>query len=268
MLISIGQFSKICSVSIKALRYYDKVDLLKPAKVDSFTGYRYYDEEQLKAMLTINRLKRYGFSLIEIKAFLSEKDKRVLFSKLKEQLNNIETDIGHKKMLLTELNDLIINFERTGEFMSYENNYIINIEKSDELALLSSRQNMSVEEFGKYYGSIFTKIAREGIETAGAAVAIYHDKEFDENNSNIEVGIAIKDKSKATTLLESRLCATTIHKGAYANLTEAYASVVKWINANGYKIEAPPYEIYLKSHVDNVPVSQWETKIFFPVVKG
>ncbi len=267
MLISIGQFSKICSVSIKTLRYYDKVDLLKPAKVDDFTGYRYYNEEQLKDMLTINRLKRYGFSLIEIKAFLSEKDKRVLFSKLKKQLKNIKNDIGYKKMLLSELNDLITDFERTGEFMSYENNYIVYLEKSDELALLSSRQNMSVEEFGKYYGEIFTKIARGNIETAGAAVAIYHDREFDENNSDIEVGIAIKDKSKATIVLESRLCATTVHKGAYANLTEAYASVVKWINANDYKITAPPYEIYVKSHVDNVPVSQWETKIFFPVVK-
>lgn len=268
MLISIGQFSKICSVSIKTLRYYDKVDLLKPAKVDNFTGYRYYNEAQLKDMLTINRLKRYGFSLIEIKAFLSENNKRVLFSKLKEQLKNIENDIGHKKMLLSELSDLIINFERTGEFMSYENNYNISVEKCNELALLSSRQNMSVEEFGKYYGEIFTKIARGNIETAGAAVAIYHDKEFDENNSDIEVGIAIKDKSKATTILESRLCVTTIHRGAYANLTEAYAAVVKWINSNGYNISAPPYEIYLKSHVDNLPVSQWETKIFFPVDEG
>ncbi len=65
MLISIGQFSKICSVSIKTLRYYDKVELLKPAKVDKLTGYRYYDESQLNDMLTINRLKRYGFSLMQ-----------------------------------------------------------------------------------------------------------------------------------------------------------------------------------------------------------
>lgn len=267
MLISIGQFSKICSVSIKTLRYYDKVDLLKPIKVDKFTGYRYYDEAQLKDMLTINRLKRYGFQLIEIKAFLSQTDKRVLFSKLKEQYKIMKTDIGQKTMLLSELNDLIKNFERTGEFMSYENNYNISITRSRELAILSSRQNMSISDFGKYYGELFTKIARGNITTDGAVLAIYHDKEFNENNSDIEVGIAIKDKTKATKILDSCLCATTVHKGAYANLTEAYAAVVKWINENQYKITAPPYEIYVKSHVDNIPVSEWETQIFFPVEK-
>lgn len=265
MLISIGQFSKTCSVSIKTLRYYDKVGLLKPAKVDSFTGYRYYDETQLRDMLTINRLKRYGFSLTEIKAFLAQTDKRVLFSKLKEQSKIMENDIGQKTMLLTELNDLISNFERTGEFMSYENNYSVAITKSKELAILSSRQNMSVNDFGRYYGELFTKIAREGITTEGEVIAIYHDKEFDEKNSDIEVGIAIKDRSKATNILKSRLCATTVHKGSYANLTEAYAAVLRWINDNGYNIAAPPYEIYVKSHCDNVPVSEWETAIFFPV---
>lgn len=267
MLISIGQFSKICSVSIKTLRYYDKVDLLKPAKVDELTGYRYYDENQLNDMLTINRLKRYGFPLIEIKAFLSSDDKRVLFSKLKERMTDMETEISHKSMLLKELKGIVENFERNGVIMNYDNNYDVNVKMSKELAVLSSRQRMSVEEFGKYYGELFTKIARNGITTTGEVIAIYHDDEFDENNSDIEVGIAIADKSKATNVLKSCLCATTVHKGSYANLTEAYASVVKWINANGYKITAPPYEIYTKSHVDNVPVSEWETEIYFPVEK-
>lgn len=267
MLISIGEFSKICSVSVKTLRYYDKVDLLKPAKVDQLTGYRYYNENQLNDMLTINRLKRYGFSLIEIKAFLLSDDKRVLFSKLKERAENLRTEINHKEMLLSELKGIIENFERNGVIMNYENNYDITVKMSKELYILSSRQRMSVAEFGKYYGELFTKIARSGITTAGAVLAVYHDDEFDENNSDIEVGIAIEDRDKATNVLKSRLCAVTVHKGSYANLTEAYASVVKWINANGYKIAAPPYEIYKRSHVDNVPVSQWETEIYFPVEK-
>lgn len=268
MLISIGQFSKVCSVSIKTLRYYDKVDLLKPAKVDEFTGYRYYEEEQLNDMLTINRLKRYGFPLIEIKAFLSLENKGMLFEKLREQAEKMETEIGHKTLLLAELKGVLNNYERTGEIMNYDNIYNITITESKELAILSSRQNMSVNDFGKYYGELFSKIARNEILTTGEVLAIYHDNEFDENNSDIEVGIAIADKSKATNILGSRVCATTIHKGSYANLTEAYAALVKWINANGYKIAAPPYEIYRKSHCDNISVEDWETEIFFPIEKN
>ncbi len=265
MLISIGQFSKICSVSVKALRYYDKLSLLKPVKVDEFTSYRYYDESQLETMLVINRLKRYGFSLAEIKAFINEKDKGILFSKLKEKEEGLKSDIMHKSLILKELDSIIKNFERTGKIMDYQNNYKISITTTKDMPILSSRQRMSVEDFGKYYGILFTKIAREAITTTGDVLAIYHDDEFDENDSDIEVGIGIKDASKASRVISGGKCAVTMHKGSYANLTEAYAAVVRWINENGYKIAAPPYEIYRISHVDNVPADEWETDIYFPV---
>jgi hypothetical protein len=41
-MLKIGDLSKLSRVSVKALRYYDEMGLLKPAHVDRFTGYRYY----------------------------------------------------------------------------------------------------------------------------------------------------------------------------------------------------------------------------------
>ncbi len=46
-MIRIGDFSILIRVTVKTLRYYDEVRLLKPASVDHFTGYRYYTYEQL-----------------------------------------------------------------------------------------------------------------------------------------------------------------------------------------------------------------------------
>lgn len=46
-MIRIGDFSKLSRVSIKTLRYYDEMGLLKPIGVDRFTGYRYYEFDQL-----------------------------------------------------------------------------------------------------------------------------------------------------------------------------------------------------------------------------
>ena len=68
-MLSIGEFSKICQVSVKTLHHYDKLGLLVPAQVDAETGYRYYEAAQLDRMLLIARLKRYGFSLAEIRSF-------------------------------------------------------------------------------------------------------------------------------------------------------------------------------------------------------
>jgi DNA-binding transcriptional MerR regulator len=70
LLLSIGEFSKICGVSTKTLRYYDEIGLIHPDEVNAESGYRYYSIRQLKKMLFINRLKSYYFSLEEIKAIL------------------------------------------------------------------------------------------------------------------------------------------------------------------------------------------------------
>ncbi|MCB6314144.1 MerR family DNA-binding transcriptional regulator, partial [Gordonibacter pamelaeae] len=61
-MLSIGEFSKICKVSTKTLRYYETIDLLNRICIKAESGYRYYAIEQLKSMLFINRMKAYGFS--------------------------------------------------------------------------------------------------------------------------------------------------------------------------------------------------------------
>lgn len=69
-MLSIGEFSNICKVSAKTLRYYAEIGLLEPSEVNPENGYRYYAIEQLETMLLISRFKAYSFSLEEIKALL------------------------------------------------------------------------------------------------------------------------------------------------------------------------------------------------------
>ena len=63
----IGLFSKMNRVTIKALRHYDEIGLLKPAAIEKFTGYRYYTSEQLPLLHQILALREMGFTLDEIK---------------------------------------------------------------------------------------------------------------------------------------------------------------------------------------------------------
>jgi DNA-binding transcriptional MerR regulator len=59
-MLRIGDFSRLSRVSVKALRYYDEIGLLKPVEVDRFTGYRYYSAEQLPRLNRIVALKDPG----------------------------------------------------------------------------------------------------------------------------------------------------------------------------------------------------------------
>jgi len=112
--LKIGEFSKLSGVSIRTLRYYDEIDLFKPADIDLFTDYRYYNVEQIEDLNLINRLKTVGFTLEEIKDnwnhFTDEimiKKKEELFKKLDDvnasikEIDNLRSNIHNGKILKT-----------------------------------------------------------------------------------------------------------------------------------------------------------------------
>ena len=73
-MLSIGEFSRICKVSTKTLRYYDEIGLIKPSKINPENNYRYYSIEQLETILLINRLTHYNFSLEEIRTIITSEE--------------------------------------------------------------------------------------------------------------------------------------------------------------------------------------------------
>lgn len=264
-MLTIGQMSKTCGVSVKTLHHYDRIGLLRPREIDADSGYRYYDEEQINAMLLISRLKRYEFSLSEI-GELVEAPERIAVE-LERQRIRLDRQRAHLSIVIRELQYHMEQLERTGDIMSYQNKYEVRTETAKEQLLLSQRHKMSVEDFGKYYGMIYEKVARERIATNGVVLTIYHDMEFDPAFSDMELGVGVTDREAATTVLPERLCATTVHVGPYSGLPDAYGAISTWIHLNGYELDGAPYEIYLKNQFSGASAEEWETKIFFPVKK-
>lgn len=84
-MLKIGEFSKIFNVTIKTIRFYEKKELLKPYYIDKYSGYRYYNEENIKQMNKILYLKKLGFSLDEIKSY----DKKAVTTKIEEYQEKI-----------------------------------------------------------------------------------------------------------------------------------------------------------------------------------
>ena len=96
MKMKIGEFAEYCGLSIRALRLYDRMDLLKPADIDPDTGYRSYNPEQIQIVDAIKSYKKVGFTLREIKTLLSPTATRAaLIRKLREKMkqNDKKADI-------------------------------------------------------------------------------------------------------------------------------------------------------------------------------
>ncbi|MDE7423549.1 MAG: MerR family transcriptional regulator [Lachnospiraceae bacterium] len=265
---TIGEFSKICQVSVKTLHHYDKIDLLKPVKVDEFTGYRYYSQPQMEKMLLIQRLKRYGFSLEEIREFLDCTQESICFSILLKQKERLKQQMRQMQLIINEMSAHLQNFERTGDIMGYQKDYEIEVRETPVRAVLACRNKMGVDEFGKYYSTLYERVPKEKITPNGITGAIYYDENFNRECSDIELIVGIREKEKADKLMESTLCAVTVHKGGYSSLSDAYGALIAWIQENGYECNGAPYDIYVKTGFNSgLPVEEWETEVYFPVKK-
>lgn len=108
MLLRIGEFSKLTGVPIRTLRYYDEIDLFKPAEIDLFTDYRYYKEEQVEDLELINKLKSVGFSLEEIKQNWNNFSNEIMIKKQQELQNKLE-DINQSIKEIDYLRSNIVN---------------------------------------------------------------------------------------------------------------------------------------------------------------
>ena len=188
-MLPIGEFSKICNVTTKTLRYYDEIGLLKPSIVNGHNGYRYYDVQQLKTILLITKLKRYGCSLEEIELILRDPCGEKLPRLIRQKQQQLQTQLANQQSVLQQLADDISKLEKGIDIMAYLDNIAVELVETAPRNILYTRQKMSIDEYCKYFGQLFETIAREKLTCLGAPIAIYHDKEFNPASNDTEIAI-------------------------------------------------------------------------------
>ena len=109
-LLRIGEIAGFFNVSVKAIRIYEKMDIIKPAKIDGKTGYRYYTADQVQQLDALLELKQLGFSLMEIKRLLNDDmtDKK-LIEALKHKKTSWQTAIINAENKIRAIDNITEN---------------------------------------------------------------------------------------------------------------------------------------------------------------
>lgn len=105
-LLSIGRFGRLTGISIGALRHYDELDILRPAEVDRFTGYRRYRREQIETGRIIARLRDLEVPLDEIRLVLADDDPALQRRRIADHRGRIEARINRLTRVLHVLGQL------------------------------------------------------------------------------------------------------------------------------------------------------------------
>jgi len=268
-MLKIGEFSRIGQVSVKTLRYYDAVDLLKPHQVDQTTGYRYYSFDMLPTLNRILALKELGLSLEQIKQLLKDD---ITADQLRGMLRlkqvEIQQQMVAEKEKLARLETRLKMIEQEDKMPNY---YIV-IKTVEPISAASFRDVIpAYPEQGPLWEQLESFLAHNQIKPEGPCFTLYYSDEPDIDTEVCEpVSSAIPNHPKVGQHLLPGVdtMATVVHKGPFITIGEAYTAIIKWIEANGYQINGPTREVYLRPAANGSQTDpETVTEIQFPVAK-
>ena len=272
-MLSIGEFSNICQVSAKTLRYYAEIGLLEPSEVNPENGYRYYVIEQLEKMLFINRLKAYSFSLDEIKTILQleEMQDDHLYLAFIHKKKEIENHLHHYRKLLAQLEDDISAIEQGTSIMSYMDKIDVRLVDVPKMYLLSIRKMVQVEdyptEYIKCYEKLFKRIAADKLTMTGSPMVLFHDAEYSPAGLDTEFAIPVQEYATGTRDFCPGLCLKTVVQGAYSELPSVYTKQIEWAEKEGYQNTDALFEVYITDPSQISSVKDNITEVYYPVKK-
>jgi DNA-binding transcriptional MerR regulator len=256
-------------VSIKTLRYYDELGLLRPVRIDADSGYRYYSASQLPRLHRMLALKDLGFPLDRIARALDEGvSADALRGMLMLRLAEQEERLRQESERLIRLKALLRLIEQEGL-------------RAGEVVLkdVAPQQIASIRGVVANYRSVDTLFERlfralGPVVPQGLGVAVWHDIEYKERDLDVEAGVSIRQSVQAQEPVVIRelppaTVASIVHHGPFSRISEAYLALLHWIDANEFRQAGPTREWFLRI---SVPVSRDDesnvTEIQLPVERA
>lgn len=262
-LMPIGRFSKCCRLSIKALRFYDEQELLKPAFVDPHTGYRYYNRHQARDAILIGMLRTIDIPIAVISALLKSEGKELQGILTREQ-TRIARDLAKMHQALHSIERIA----REGHLMPYSiavcEEPIYTVAKR---SCVTNLENM-LEDSATLVYALIDELKQVGRSYADPVMCINEDPD---KQGSITVHACIGVKSPYPTLPHAHIIeipggptAWLLHRGAYEELGIAYHALFAWIQERGHEQGGAMREIYLNDPAE-VPADQLETRVLLPI---
>jgi len=267
--IKIGDFARLCEVSIPTIRYYDEVGLLKPLSVESTSGYRYYSVSQMPRLNRILALKDLGFTLQQIEGVLNggpTLDELQGMLKLKQA--EVEQQIVTEQARLCRIAARLKQIEQEDRMSDFDvalksvsptlvASYTVTIPSNDQVP----------EVLGRAFGEVYEHVYTQGAKAVGPCCAIWHQGANVLENEVAEAMVPIDHVIPETANVKvyevpAMQVAMVVHEGSLSNLPLMHKALLKWMETNQYEAAGSYREVYHKSE-DN-PV----TEVQYPVTKG
>ncbi len=270
----IGDFARHGRVSVRMLRHYDKIGLLRPARVETDTGYRFYEAAQLARLNRIIALKDLGFTLQQVQTIL---DERVSVDELRGMLRLRQTELAAMieadTARLAGVEARLESIERE-DGIPPDDVVIKSIPPVRVAELTGIARSYAPEDIGPIiqplYPELTGRLTRAGLPPAGPAIAYYENAPNDDAKIVVHAAIPVTAEPGAAhdfTIVDLPAipsAATIVHRGPMADVMPTGQALAHWIEAHGHHSTGYARELYLAYCPTDTP-DHWVTELQEPI---
>jgi DNA-binding transcriptional MerR regulator len=270
---SIGDFASHGRVSVRMLRHYDAIGLLRPAHVDPATGYRSYEAAQLSRLNRVVALKDLGFTLTEVATIIDdevspEELRGMLRLRRAELRSRIDADEARLRQVEARLRIIEMEGTMPSEDIQVKALPAVRVAHADAVAADFEPASIS-PVIQPLYDRLCAGLDRSGVAIVGPALAWYEDAAGGGVLVHAGMPVTVEpgayDGFTVTDLPPVEHAATIMHRGVMDDVMPTIQTLARWIEANGYKSAGYNRELYVSYGSGPGP---WAVELQEPVVLG
>lgn len=239
--LTIGEFSKMTYLSVKALRHYHEVGLLEPAEIDPSSGYRRYGTDQVATAQAIRRFRELDMPIDQVRAVLLAPDDRTRNRAILDHLGAMQEQLERTQQTVASLQALL-SPASAPRAMTYRT--------IDAGAVLAIREQVLWDDAGSWCADAFAELHALVPEAEGVDGALFYDEFFEAGEGDVLAYVPVAGDGpaagRATRLeLPAVRVAVMVHDGPADDLDQTYGALGTAVAELGLSAGGPIRELYL-----------------------
>lgn len=269
---SVGEVSKICNISKKALRYYDKIGLISPDRVSQENSYRFYSRQTLLSVPIIKYYKQMGFRLEEMRTFLDGSTYSMLAKTFRQKIDDLkemESEIFKMYTSVKDWYDLIVEAEMVIDNDVRE----VAVKYIDSMNLCYMDQDFDYNYMESIINIDWTNyIENQGNEVTGPVMIKFPSFRDRMEGKSTRIRLLQKTILDAPDSLNTAyggfMAASCYHIGSHETINETYQKISEWAAEHGYICGEESYERYVTDYWTTRREDQFVTEVIIRVKRS
>ncbi len=268
VLVSIGDFSRMTHLSVKALRFYHDQGLLTPARIDPDSGYRFYDPRQVPVAQVIRRFRDLDMPLDQVRAVLRAPDTQTRTQEIIAHLTAMEARLAEMQMSVASLRALLEGPQDRPE---------VQFRSIPAAPALAIRETVTAEQAWAWgsgaFEELYDRIARAGLSPAGPGGALFPAGFFELEQAELTAFVPVTAPDPALPgaagraqplIIPAAETAVMVHAGSLADADQTYGLLGTVVAERAIGVDGPIREYYQVPFTEPDP-ARHRTEICWPV---